>query len=281
MARLRLNINLTTGKVEKQAVNRTVGDRFANTIIKDVGLKYADGRFAELSKIVRSEIQQDVLREIEAVARQYAAIIIGSPTSGRNPTLRSSLEGGPQIALPSRRWAPLSAGYSAWKASKGVAPPQHFLLGGTLSREIRKSSTWTEIFGPVAVRVRRTGDGDESRLTVDRSNGSRSAKFSIAQIEVSALGRITPQMIPALSGGALAFSGNGHQTGLMGLVYNHEPWLEYRLGGAEGHVPYRATLEPFLAFLLTRSIPATVQRRISALISPAADGPEHRVKKLR
>jgi hypothetical protein len=49
------------------------------------------------------------------------------------------------------------------------------------------------------------------------------------------------------------------KNGLIGPVAQYDRELAYRLGGN----PYRATLEPFLGFVLTRAIPAAVRNRVT------------------
>lgn len=292
MARLRLNINLVSGKAVPEIGSRRLNTRnFATTIVRDVGIQYSDRRWKELKSTIQGQIHRDVTREIESIARQYKSLVVaaGAQRASRG-TIRSSVQGASnaagttfaqtQMPFPNRPWTPLSPRYAAWKAKQG-APAGHFALKGKLGQEMSKASTWTGMFGPVSVRIIRTEVGSERRdaPTITRHRGDLQQTFSIAKIEVRALGEITARMLPALTGGQPGFSGDG--PALMALAYRNSPDLEHRLAGNMKNVPYRATVEPFLGFVLTKAIPAAVHNRVSTLVRGSLVEREHSVKRPR
>jgi hypothetical protein len=132
---------------------------------------------------------------------------------------------------------------------------------------MKQAQTWIHAFGPIQVKVIQTTGLEkplDEQLGGIGGQGTDKQVFAAARIEVRALTSITPEMIPALLSGHLSGGyPNGKQSGLINLIASSQssPQLAYRLGGGR-HVPYRATTEPFLAFVLTRSIPNAVFSRI-------------------
>lgn len=272
MARLRLEINLLTGaRVRTVGSRRLNGENFATTIIKDVGLRYAASRFNDLKTSLSSQLRPVVLREIEHVARKYRELIVGSAgvRAAMFTLTPATYESGVREAVTRPRWAPLTPHYLAQKAREGRSP-NHFLYTGALGNSMNRASTWVNMFGPVKVRVVRTG-GDTPQAVADYTNsfasrrGGTDIRFDVAKIEVRALGKITANMLPALAGGEVGFARDRNH-GLIGLIYGGDEELGYRLSGNSKTTPYRSTVEPFLGFVLTRSIPAAVSAKIRSTL---------------
>jgi hypothetical protein len=288
--RIRFRFNQQTGvRTDRQELQRASG-RFAQSIVEQVGLQYADNAFKDLQSRIGASLQGDVRNEIEHVARQFRKFIVGSTgarssradlttsTSNARGTgpLRTEIEGLRSASVGGTFWTPRKKRYLTEKRQK-VGHNRWFEHQGELSKGIRNGSTWTNAFGPISIKVQRvksisglanTLDFGGKSLTPRDANvfgGRAKGTFSVARIEVSAFGKITPAMLPALITGKMdaPIPSDGRTTGLIGLLGNANPALAYRLGGGP-NVPYRPTLEPFLAFALTRAIPSAVFNRIQA-----------------
>jgi hypothetical protein len=276
MARLRLEINLRTGTIDRNetATRRLNGENFATTIIREVGLKYTNDRWKELNGRIRGQVERAVRREIAHMARQYQRGVVGRGQRKTQFNITSAVQSenragilSPSASVPMNRpWPSLTPKYSRWKANHGYSQG-HFLLHGYLGQRLSKAESWTEIFGPVAVRVIRTAPGEVKGLPKIEAMGERQARFHIGKIEVRALGKITANMVPALAGQPIGFGTAGRTNGLLGLVAANDEELAYHLGQNPATAPYRSTLEPFLGFVLTKAIPVAVKARVTKLIS--------------
>jgi hypothetical protein len=94
-------------------------------------------------------------------------------------------------------------------------------------------------------------------------------KIAVGTLKVYALTKLTPEMIPALTSGdprTINPATRDGNPGLMTLVKGVDKDMYNRLDGrssrATGSI-YRPTLEPFLAYYLTRSVPAAIKNRLS------------------
>lgn len=235
-----------------------------------------------ISGKIRSRIIRDGNREISAIAQQYKRYIVGANGANRGVTGKLESAAGDEFGLPvsqrlSLTWADRDKDYLRRKArEKGHT--RWFEYGGGLKSGVKnpvnqqlqnamgRTATWTRAFGPVGVRVTRKsqalqGSGFErSLMDVGPSTmKGDTARLSIATVTVTAFGRITPQMLAGLGGTPSSVYPDGRDTGLIGLLPSS---IAYRLGGNRRTVPYRATLEPFLEFFLTRSLPHAVSRRL-------------------
>jgi hypothetical protein len=122
-----------------------------------------------------------------------------------------------------------------------------------LGDEMKNDASWYSFFGPLRIRLVREKD------KVLRRDGS--GHFAVGRIEVRAFGNLTPSMLPALSTGNPRDieAGDGRSNGLINLVHRKNPKIGHHLaGGRSRNVPYRPTVEPFLSFVLTRSVPTAV-----------------------
>lgn len=287
MARLRLEINLKTGiATPSVGTNRLNGENFASTIVRDIGLKVADSRWEAVKRDLRNELKRDVEREIEHIARRYVALTVNAPNRGSVVKLTSASQstsadgnnGSAVTAQFSRKWDSLSPSYVARKRRAGLSP-NHFLAAtNSIKPALGSGDSWVDTFGPVKIRVSRiTQDTMPAKITnltgrygVSFRKGSE-VRFGIAKVEVSALGRINARMVPALrfDNGPLASETDGRTNGLLGVVSAEGGrQLAYRLGGNSETTPYRATLEPFLGFVLTRAIPTAVGNRVRNFLQP-------------
>lgn len=276
--RVRFRYNQQTGEARGRQELQKAGARFAQMVVNRVALEYADEKYEELRATVAMRIGEDVRNEIEHVARQYRRFVVGSEANQRSMRgqLTTNTVGGEKQGLKSfniggTNWAPRSKRYLQNKMNNPkFGHNRWFEHDGVVGNMLGKGSTWTEIFGPVKVRLirQKTPNGmslETSKLLNKRQNGS--GVFSIARIEVSAFEKITPAMLPALASRDMnAAVPDGRKSGLLELVMagGGQEYRDLAHGlGYASQVPYRSTLEPFLAFTLTRAIPAAVAAKIN------------------
>lgn len=294
--RIRFRYNQQTTTLSDSKAIQRAGRSFAQSIAEDVGLVYAEEAYKSLKKNVQTTLHRDVQQEIEHVARQFKKFIIGSEANSR--TMRGelstavttsrgyALDGSPLSNQPvgGRSWVPRKKRYLREKMTD-VGHQRWFDHSGYLGKVMNRGSLWANAFGPIQVRVTRTapvssqgGVAQAGRREIS-SDGAKvfgqksTGLFSVARIEASAFGKITPAMLPALITGNVnaPIPDDGRKTGLIGLLGNVSRPAAYRLGGGP-NVPYRATLEPFLAFAITRAIPTAVFNRIQKGLSADIDG---------
>lgn len=289
--RIRFRLNQQTGGRRQTKEFAREGSRFATAIVEQVGLEYSEELYKDLQFRVQSALRGDVRNEIEHIARQYARFIPGiggqrfpraelttstADRTGNYPGY-SELWALKKAQVGGIYWTPRKARYLTAKRN-AVGHTQWFKHKGDLKAGMANGSFWLNAFGPISVRVVRTKSTSQSRQSLDFGGksldvtnasilGPRSkGTFSVARVEVAAFGNITPSMLPALISGNLdsPVTKDGRQTGLMQLAGNADLEMAYRLAGDRKNVPYRPTLEPFLAFALTRSIPFAVFNRIAS-----------------
>lgn len=271
---------------------------WANTsraIESNVGLTYADNEYERIRNTLLQRVEEDVRAELTHLAYQFRRFIIGAAGSMNSPsgtldtvskgvgaptlTLRSSLpswasrnprylerkrEGTGGVAwFDNRGW--LSTGrrdnrYSSKTMRTGGQYPRD---PGLLFDEMR-TDTWETMFGPISVRFlkNRNSSAIASQGLISTGTGT-TYKIQVGTISVRALGKVDYSMLPGVtrSGGEVRPSTSGNP-GLMSIVGAYDPRLAYRLGTMRNGI-YRPTLEPFLAFFLTRALPHAVATRIA------------------
>lgn len=245
-------------------------------MIESLAFNYADGMYEKLKNRLEQQLRKDVENEVQQMAWMYSRFIIGLGGRMRGPigNITSRAPGGPGMNLRSAtgEWARRSRKYLQYKRNHFPKHDRWFEYGGKLQKGISKKSTWLAAFGPVRVKLTRNKNFNAKdpafagsyakRLDAGRNYGH--LKVGVGKVEVFALRDVTPAMLPALISGRPTDIGSsdGRLTGLTDLIYDVDPELGYRIAGRQDRVPYRPTLEPFLAFALTRSIPYAVQQRI-------------------
>lgn len=265
-------------------------DDTARAIFRRVTLEYAEGAYEEMRKNLQATVEADVRAELVHMALLFRRHIIGAagtkttPSGGLDTVTKGS--GAPRQTLSSMlpAWAPRNAEYlqrkrtatggvgwfdnRGWKESQYDAryssrvsrKPGRAAMHGLLFREMRQD-TWETMFGPISVRFYRqrkleSTDGVANLGVAKKKN----MQVQIGSIQVRALGRITPAMLPGFTSGDVRASVAGNPE-LIKLVYGYDPQLALRLGQMNNGV-YRPTLEPFLGFFLTRSLPYAVNERL-------------------
>lgn len=255
-----------------------------------VTINYADGAFDEMRKNLEQRLEQDVRAELVHLALLFRRHIVGAAGTRLTPSgmLDTAVKGerAPRqsIAEGLPPWAPRNAEYLRqkrqatgniawfdnrnWKHSAydarfasrmpraGAGPEET----GLLFRSMR-ADVWETMFGPIAVRFFRMRKLQPSDAMASVSAGpQKHMKVQIGSIQVRALGRITPGMLPGYTSGTIKASDKGNPR-LIELISDYDPQLAYRLGTMRNGV-YRPTLEPFLGFFLTRALPHAVTERL-------------------
>ena len=267
--------------------------RYANTaraILERVTLQYAEGMYDAVRKDVEFQLAKDLRAELWHIGSLFRRHIIGysgrrSSPSGHIDTVTKGSGAPPRMAISSALppWAPRNAKYlrtkrlavghirwfdnTGWNAETldlryarrfnktGDAPADAGLL-----RESFTHDAWETIFGPISVAFRRARKLQQTDAVGGIATKGKNLRMQIGTIYVRALGKITPAMLPGFNSGTIRASAAGNPA-LMGVIAETDPRLAYRLGTMRNGV-YRPTLEPFLGYYLTKSIPWAVQRRI-------------------
>jgi len=263
--------------------------RYENTaayIAGKVAIAYADDVWEKAKATLADRIQQDVERELVHTAYLFRRHINGLGGS-RSGVLTSAVGGAQPLALSSALppWAPRGAVYLERKAAAGAGKRWFNNTGwrarrgqsaeyprdpGRLVQEIN-SGLFERAYGPIKVTIVRN-----NRTTPNDAAGfialgkKKDMHVQVASIRVSALRRINPGILPTLRTGN--FSGVENPA-IPRMIYSSgvpfAAQIAQRLGPTSRgrYVPggtgvYRPTLEPFIGYFLTRSIPAAVGARI-------------------
>lgn len=250
--------------------------------VRQIAVRYADVKFEEVRKVLTDGAAADVRRELVNMASRYRRHIIGANGARATPAgvLRNTLGGASPLTLSSAlpAWAPRDAKYlkrkfdaragSGWFDNRGWSrrPGQTWQPNDTgLLFKSMRAEVWEQMFGPISVRFERRFDPNKEASASIGVGGGDHVKLQLGTLYVNALGKLTPQMLPALNmtGGQIPMASDAGNDGLMGLVSNYSQPLAYRLGQRSTITKrYRPTLEPFLSYFLTRSIPAAIARRL-------------------
>lgn len=250
-------------------------------VVNKIAIRYAEGEYEKMKGRLKEGVEADVQRELVNLASLYRRHIVGANGATSRPAgvIRSVVGSAKPLALASAlpAWAPRNAEYlkrkinagagnnwfdnRGWTRRKGQkwAPSET----GVLFKESR-AETWTSMFGPISVTFSRDNKAQRADQFLS-PDGGKHLQVQIGTLRVYALGKLTPQMLPALntkSGDIPVASDQGNE-GLMDLVKAVDPRMAYRLGQRSSLTKrYRPTLEPFLSYFLTRSIPAAITRRL-------------------
>lgn len=261
--------------------------RYENTsraIVENVALNMVEDEYENFKNEFLQRVETDVRAELVHMAALYRRHIIGASGTKNGPTGTLSTvskgESPPSQSLSASlpAWAPRSAKYlqskraatgnikwfttAGWKAHPD---PRYASVRGTtyvpdqsglLFKESR-ADTWETMFGPIKATFRRNNKGGTA--IAGFSSGGKRYKTQLGTVYVRALGTITPDMLPGFTSGNV--HGGAQPTGLINLIYKYDPSMGNRLGRMRNGV-YRATLEPFLGFFLTRALGHAVNERI-------------------
>lgn len=270
---IRFTFNRSTGEQSlTRGAKRSRSLSFAHTVIEEVGIAQANESYNNLKGRVRNQIRASVQAELSHISFLYQRFVIGRQRRRFQGTLTSlaatgydangnAVRSGLSLDRVMEPWSDWAPGYKRWKI-RHHPPARWFQNTGHLG-QLMRSTSWEEWFGPIRISVERNKD----KSYVHDAKGT----FSVGRISVRVFGSITPEMLPALSTGNPATPNptDGRTSGLIGLIARHNPDAANRLAGAIGRVPYRESLEPFLAFVLTRSVPSAVFNTVNRIAGDA------------
>lgn len=266
--------------------------RYSNTaraILERVTLQYAEGAYDEFRKTVQAQLAADVRTELEHMAGLFRKHIIGFSGRRSSPSgMLTTATKGPDrpsqpIASSLPPWAPRNAQYlrakrqavghirwfdnTGWNSATpdmryarvsskvGDGPDSPGLLKSFMTRD-----SWETIFGPISVQFLRARKLEATDAVGNIAGGKKNMRLQIGSVYVRALGKIDPHMLPGYTMGYVRANASGNPR-LMNVIAETDPRLAYRLGTMRNGI-YRPTLEPFLGFFLTKSLPYAVARRI-------------------
>ncbi len=285
--------NAQTGKATRNASvhhSRDARGRFTklqemmNTIVEDVALNTADRTYRNAKKSLEESVEKVVAKEISQMAKMIARFSVqpasafgpkGLVTSGQRVISQQarSLWGNKnvlwyELSQSDANWGRRTSRYLGWKRDNGY-PQDWWRMTGELRKALAKESLYKDL-GPVKVTFLKTGNtltGKKVNQTISGRKGSLSATYQVGQLNVQAMGRITPEMLPAL----MDRLGNGvndatpHGSSYIPSLFKDKKTRNKLL--RFGQAGYRPVVEPFLAYYLTRAIPNAVFNRTEKLIS--------------
>lgn len=264
---LRFVFNRNTGTVQPKRWN--AASRF---IARDIAMNISDENWKIMRSRIAGQVMTDINREMSHLAQEYLRLVVGISGNNEGPQgeLKTQAEPAEGITNFSRyrmhiAWDERSRDYLRRK-QREKGHTHWFEHDRVLARSMGKASTWFGAYGPVGVQVIRKAQsltqeqagkaGFQGRFGV----GSSSARVQIGTIRVFAMRGITPQMLPALASGRIDdWAPDGATTGLISRFPRD---IQHGLAPNRRFVPYRHSVEPFLAFFLTRAIPNAVLRRL-------------------
>lgn len=276
---LRIQFVMNRNAKNTEVKNKKHVAELAQTVVTDVGIAYAKGKFEELKLTARISIERGVRTELRHLEMQYKQFILGKErrphgtittalkTESKSGILSASKSASLSNVLP--RWGDRHKDYLARKQrEKGHTKwfEHSSYLGQAMNQE-----AWQEMFGPLHVTVKpiKSRPSSEGAFTDSLSFRAKGAKmrFGVATIFARVFDRLTPSMLPALASenmnDALKVK-NGRTSGLLGLVAAKDEDAARHLGQNASHGrPYRPTLEPFLSFAITQSLPTAVMARLA------------------
>jgi hypothetical protein len=275
--RIRFRFNQQSGKASVEPGGKHFGN-FSRVLVQQVAVQYGSRTLGLIRDHIESQIQTDVQRELDNMARLLMSHVVG--VSGRNsgptgalgtvaPESEEMRDLGLQVKNVSLRglvrdgWTPRSPYYLKWRSRHDGNTAWFRRHSPGRLDALRSGQTWSAAFGGIAVTVLKHTDlnqGEQSFNMLKLPYGNPGTRIGIATIRVAAMSRITPEMLPALAGGSLGnFGSNPQHAGLLSMLGDPIAW---RLGGDPIRVPFRPTIQPFLGFFLTRALPNAVARRI-------------------
>lgn len=267
------------------------GQRFAQAMIENFAFSYAEDSFREMAGRLEVQLRRDIMRELRHMAALFQRHIIGAAPSSSHPagyldTVAPSWEGvydrvAIRASVPA--WAARSHQYLRDK-KRVIGHQRWWESHGTLAKAMT-TDNWISSFGPIHVEFRRShkaqlttpntaapGQRSTARnnyATVFGGTNNGHVKVVVGTVRVVALTNITPQMLPALRSGdpTTLNSDRGNDSLMLMVQAGMGDDVAYRLGrlsSKESGMRYRPTLEPFLAFFLTRAVPNAIADRISS-----------------
>ena len=273
-----VNINPThggsRGAVKSEIEAATL--KLSNLIMNNVAFFMAEKQEKALTQNLQRTFATIVQKELARMGRQIKQFAVGIAdksilTSRGYTNIGGSLSITGVVSEAMQAFAgPVSlvSGTGPWPARspkylkerrKAGTGTKWFKQTGALGTYLANPNTYLNAYGPVSVKFTRDSHSPLNTSKVNVSTirtglpGRRTRKIGIGTVEVSALSRITSDML----GDPGQKQPSAWKTGLFNYL---DPKMESKLLNTEDR--YRPFLEHFLSYYLTRSIPNAVFRRI-------------------
>lgn len=244
-------------RTTKRTLNET-----ASVIFRQVAFSYADRLYTSLVNGVQARLAKDIRYEIDHIAKLYRNFIINAPRTKNGPPSGARLYpaatnfpgGGTPLAIPGGSWAPRDPKYVARKKREGFSQGW-WKRTGEMQSVLGRGQGWRAIFGDriqVNVKRIRTQDRAEFKGSFYRLGPNTAMKIAVANIEVTALEKLKL---------------NDLRDTMVGAAYDFDATADTQLGGRLNQGAHRTgeprvTLEPFIDFVITRSFPHAIKRRL-------------------
>lgn len=276
--RVRLVFSQKSGATRAEGSRQRFGQDFAASLVRDLTFRAADEEYKAINKGIRESFAKDAKQELTHIAALYRRHIIGAGKTKTRPSgmlgyvlppANDSVAGRDSevaIAASLPAWAPRSPKYLREKERHNWGAGW-FSAQGNLQNNM-KAQNLLQTFGPIRVTVTKNFQEGAAKRVFNAGGGAMS-KINVATVRVFALSNLTPEMLPGLRDqdprAAISDKGN---PGFYSLMKSHMgPAFASSVSGfsyaaGPGGRRYRPTLEPFLQFYLTRSIPNALAYRI-------------------
>jgi len=245
-----------------------------NLIMQEVAFRAVKGKEDALTRSIDSTFKAIVEMELKRMARKIGQLIFVKDSAAKARTgylPRGQLEivGNTSQAMQGLTSpVKLSTGTGYWPARnykylqkrKKMGGGNWFKVTGELKSYLTNAGAYTQAYGPIKVKYTKAPKGTplpQGKMPVTKMGvgvgGRRSTDITFGNVEVSALGSITSDMINSPD----RMQPKAWSTG---LFESFPDKIERKLLNREE--AYRPFLEQFLAFYMTRAIPNAVFRRI-------------------
>jgi len=282
-----LRFRFRTNNQTKVSVNesvRSMAKDFASILVNQVVISASNKAFANAKRTLTNNVRAAVSREVVQLTYMVGRFLV-QPDGATGPNGEISAFD-PVASEHARKlgrgfygdlsryslknsgvnWRPRTNQYLMWRAKQGVMHDNWWDYTGDLHEAVSKTNFYYENFGPISVQFVRNTEATPGRDVTLTGRGRTSATAHVGTIIVNVLGRITPEMLPALAAGkpdnGATPTGRNH---IGRLVADDD--IRAKL---EGNKSYRPILEPFLAYYLTRAIPNAVFRQTERLVETSA-----------
>ncbi len=283
--RIRFVLNAQGGKAAATQTRQRFLNDFANNVVEQIAFRYSDEVYREMAGKLEAQFEADARKELVHMAALFRQYITGSQGSTNTPSgALTTLAGVNADSLPIKRsipgWAPRTKKYLSYKQARtgnknwfdarGLSARKDAAYSGL--KKNTRADVWIKAFGPIRATFSRstaatTAAGARGAPAMKEFKlGPGRKKIVVGTLRIFALTQITPEMLPALaSGDPRTMNSDVENDGLMNLVRSADTPMYHRLNrksSDETGNRYRPTLEPFLAYYLTRAVPAAVAARM-------------------
>lgn len=229
------------GRTTKRKLNET-----AVAIFRAVEIEYTEKLYQSIVNKWAKRIEKDIGFEIAHIARLYRNLIIDAPKSGNGAVTPARLYpaasgfpgGSIALNIPRGGWSPRDPDYINRKKREGYSQGW-WKRTGFMGAVLGTKKGWQGIFGDkVSVNVKRT-----KSVAISETVRKATVNIEVTALEKLRLGDLRSTMIAS--------------------AYDYSPMLGGRLNQTAYQTgKYRVTVEPFIDFVITKSFPHAIKRRL-------------------